>query len=94
MSAAESESDPSAKKKVVLSLCMIVRDAERTLPACLTSIKPWVDEMVVVDTGSHDKTVDIAKSFGANDWFMLAVGPVWIGQQYIAWMWTILGGGL
>lgn len=66
MSAAESESDPSAKKKVVLSLCMIVRDAERTLPACLTSIKPWVDEMVIVDTGSHDKTVDIAKSFGAR----------------------------
>ncbi|KAK8094945.1 hypothetical protein PG997_001630 [Apiospora hydei] len=36
----------------------------------------------------------IAKSFGADDWFMLAVLPVWIGQQYIAWMWTILGGGL
>ncbi|KAK8133485.1 hypothetical protein PG984_005497 [Apiospora sp. TS-2023a] len=36
----------------------------------------------------------IAKSFGADDWFMLMVLPVWIGQQYIAWMWTILGGGL
>ncbi|KAK8087401.1 hypothetical protein PG994_002375 [Apiospora phragmitis] len=36
----------------------------------------------------------LAKSFGADDWFMLVVIPVWIGQQYIAWMWTILGGGL
>lgn len=36
----------------------------------------------------------IVKVFGADNWFMLAVGPVWIGQQYIAWMWTILGGGL
>ncbi|KAK8038616.1 hypothetical protein PG993_007027 [Apiospora rasikravindrae] len=36
----------------------------------------------------------IAEAFGTDDWFMLAVLPVWIGQQYIAWMWTILGGGL
>lgn len=36
----------------------------------------------------------IAKSFGPDDWLMFAGTFVWIGQQYIAWMWTILGGGL
>lgn len=36
----------------------------------------------------------IAKSFGSDDCLMLMILPVWIGQQYIAWMWTILGGGL
>lgn len=49
-----------------LSLCMIVRDNENTLEPCLASIRPWVDEMVVVDTGSKDKTLEIAKSFGAR----------------------------
>lgn len=51
---------------VRLSLCMIVRDNSRTLSACLESIRPWVDEIVVVDTGSHDETPQIASSFGAR----------------------------
>lgn len=50
----------------LLSLCMIVRDSARTLPACLESIAPWVDEMVVVDTGSVDETREIARRFGAS----------------------------
>jgi len=49
-----------------LSLCMIVRDNEDTLAACLESIRPWVDEMVVVDTGSRDATPRIAKDLGAK----------------------------
>ncbi|KAF2623061.1 hypothetical protein BU25DRAFT_305614, partial [Macroventuria anomochaeta] len=32
--------------------------------------------------------------FGKDDWFMLVATILFIGQQYIAWMWTILGGGL
>ena len=46
-----------------ISLCMIVRDNARTLPACLESIRPWVDEMVIVDTGSVDETPRIVESF-------------------------------
>jgi Tfp pilus assembly protein PilF len=49
-----------------ISLCMIVRDSARTLPACLASIAPWVDEMIVVDTGSVDETREIARQFGAR----------------------------
>ncbi|MCE9556687.1 MAG: tetratricopeptide repeat protein [Planctomycetes bacterium] len=51
---------------VRLSLCMIVRDSAKTLPAALKSVRPWVDELVVVDTGSRDNTREIATSFGAR----------------------------
>ena len=49
-----------------LSLCMIVKDEEEMLPDCLKSVKEWVDEMIIVDTGSTDKTIDIAGSFDAK----------------------------
>jgi glycosyltransferase involved in cell wall biosynthesis len=49
-----------------LSLCMIVRDEEEMLPRCLAAIAPAVDEIIVVDTGSVDDTIEIAKSFGAR----------------------------
>lgn len=55
----------SAKKPGV-SLCMIVKDEEANLARCLASVKPIVDEMVVVDTGSNDRTKDIAEFFGAH----------------------------
>lgn len=49
-----------------VSVCMIVRDSARTLGACLESIRPWVDEMIVVDTGSKDQTVEMARGLGAR----------------------------
>jgi glycosyltransferase involved in cell wall biosynthesis len=49
-----------------ISLCMIVKNEEKNLPACLTSLKPVVDEIIIVDTGSTDRTVDIATVFGAR----------------------------
>jgi glycosyltransferase involved in cell wall biosynthesis len=51
---------------LTLSLCMIVKDEEEMLPRCLAAAKPAVDEIVVVDTGSSDRTVEIAESFGAR----------------------------
>ena len=49
-----------------LSLCMIVRDEEEMLPRCLEAVAAAVDEIVIVDTGSQDRTVEIARSFGAK----------------------------
>jgi len=45
---------------------MIVRDNADTIEACLESIKPWVDEMVVVDTGSRDSTPELVRRCGAS----------------------------
>ena len=49
-----------------LSLCMIVRDEEQRLGACLDSVKDCVDNVVIVDTGSIDRTVEIAQAFNSQ----------------------------
>ncbi|MEO3945170.1 glycosyltransferase family 2 protein [Gorillibacterium sp. CAU 1737] len=46
-----------------ISLCMIVRNEERHLSRCLNSVCPHVDEIIVVDTGSTDRTREIAASY-------------------------------
>lgn len=48
-----------------LSLGMIVKDEEKNLGRCLQSVQGCFDEIVIVDTGSKDKTKEIAQSFGA-----------------------------
>ncbi|NTU42161.1 MAG: glycosyltransferase, partial [Nitrospirales bacterium] len=52
--------------KTTLSLCMIVKNEEKYLAKCLNSVKTIVDEMVIVDTGSTDRTSEIARVFGAR----------------------------
>jgi len=47
---------------------------ERNLPLALRSVQPWVDEIVVVDMYSDDRTVDIAHEFGAKVFFHERVG--------------------
>ena len=49
-----------------IALVMIVRDEARCIERCLTSARPWVDEMLVLDTGSVDATVQIAQGCGAR----------------------------
>jgi tetratricopeptide (TPR) repeat protein len=49
-----------------LSLCMIVRDEQEMLPRCLRAVADAVDEIVIVDTGSSDATIEVARSFGAR----------------------------
>ncbi|WP_338461496.1 glycosyltransferase [Synechococcus elongatus IITB7] len=55
-----------------VSLCMIVRDEAELLPRCLASVKDQVDELIVLDTGSRDRTPEIATEAGAKllhtDW--------------------------
>lgn len=49
-----------------ISLCMIVKDEERWIESCLKSIYSAVDEIIIVDTGSGDRTKDICMTFGAK----------------------------
>jgi tetratricopeptide (TPR) repeat protein len=51
---------------VTVSICMIVRDEEKYLGDALESFKPIADEVIVVDTGSTDRTVEIARAHGAK----------------------------
>ncbi len=51
---------------LTLSLCMIVKDEESMLGQCLAAVRDHVDEIVVVDTGSTDRTVEIAREHGAR----------------------------
>jgi glycosyltransferase involved in cell wall biosynthesis len=55
---------PAEGKRI--SLTMIVKDEEEMLPRCLDAIHDVVDEMIIVDTGSTDRTVEIAESYGAT----------------------------
>ncbi len=44
-----------------ISLCMIVRDEIDCLEGCIDSLAPWVDEVVIVDTGSTDGTLELVQ---------------------------------
>ena len=51
---------------IQLSASLIVRDNEQTIRPCLESLLPWMDEVVVVDTGSLDRTPQICEELGAR----------------------------
>ncbi|MBM4140568.1 MAG: glycosyltransferase family 2 protein [Nitrospira sp.] len=58
-------------EKIPLSVAIIVKNEEMNLPECLKSVS-FADDIVVVDSGSTDRTVEIAKEFGCRvfieDW--------------------------
>ncbi len=55
-----------------ISVCLITLNEERNLPRCLASVAPIADEIVIVDSGSRDRTAEIAQQFNARfihqDW--------------------------
>ncbi len=65
----QDEATPPREEPVVaarVSLCMIVKNEEGNLPGCLQCAADLVDEIVVVDTGSTDRTKDAAARYGAR----------------------------
>ena len=52
-------------QRKTLSVAMIAMNEEANLPRTLESVK-WADEIIVVDSGSRDRTIEIAQSFGAK----------------------------
>ncbi|UKS29088.1 glycosyltransferase family 2 protein [Paenibacillus sp. HWE-109] len=50
---------------ITISLCMIVKNEEQSLARCLQSIRDIADEIIIVDTGSTDRTKETAAAFGA-----------------------------
>lgn len=53
-------------KRADISLFMIAKNEERVIGECLKSARPFFNQIVVVDTGSTDRTVEIAKELGAE----------------------------
>lgn len=54
------------KEDVMLSVCMIVKNEEAVLNSCLHDVSSFADEIIVVDTGSIDKTREIALRYTKN----------------------------
>lgn len=48
---------------ITISLCMIVKNEEKFLPRCLDTIADLVEELIIVDTGSTDKTMQLAEAY-------------------------------
>ena len=53
-------------KKALLSLAMIVKNEEEFLEGCLQSVQGLADEIIIIDTGSTDKTLEIAQKYTNN----------------------------
>lgn len=57
------ELEPNSPPAITISLCMIVKNEEATIERCLRSVEGIPDEIIIIDTGSTDKTKEIASRF-------------------------------
>ena len=49
-----------------ISLCLIAKNEEEVIGRCIESVIDIIDEIIVVDTGSTDKTIEVAEKYGAK----------------------------
>ena len=78
-----------------LSVAMIVKNEEQDLSACLETIKDWVDEIIILDSGSTDNTQQIAEQYGAKfyintDWQGFGkqrqFAQQYVTSDYVLWL--------
>ncbi|NEN75093.1 glycosyltransferase family 2 protein [Pelistega sp. NLN82] len=78
-----------------LSVAMIVKNEEQDLTACLDTVKDWVDEIIIVDSGSTDNTPHIAQKYGAKfyvhtDWQGFGkqrqLAQQYVTSDYVLWL--------
>ncbi|MBE9125146.1 MULTISPECIES: glycosyltransferase [unclassified Coleofasciculus] len=77
-----------------LSLCTIVKNEENNTPQLLESVKSLVDEIVILDTGSIDRTVEVAKAYGAKiyqfEWCNDFAAARNYALQYVQGKWVLV----
>jgi len=69
--------------KTLISIAIAVYNEEENIGACLKAIKSWADEIIVVDGSSTDKTVKIAKKYGAKT-FITTNKPIFHINKQVA----------
>lgn len=78
-----------------LSVAMIVKNEAQDLAACLDTVKGWVDEIVILDSGSTDETAQIAEQYGAKfyvntDWQGFGkqrqLAQQYVTSDYVLWL--------
>lgn len=78
-----------------LCVAMIVKNEAQDLAFCLNSVKDWVDEMVILDSGSTDNTEEIAQRFDAKfytntDWkgfgAQRQLAQSYVKSDYVLWL--------
>src|SRR5947207_11513334 len=56
----------STNKTVPLTFIVLTKNEEKNLEPCLESVRGWVDQIFVIDSGSTDSTLEIAERYGAK----------------------------
>ena len=51
------------KNMKTINLCMIVKDEAHVIERCFDSVRPLIDEILIVDTGSTDDTVSVINNY-------------------------------
>ncbi|MCW9732667.1 glycosyltransferase family 2 protein [Avibacterium sp. 20-15] len=78
-----------------ISVAMIIKNEQQDLAQCLESVKDWVDEIVILDSGSTDKSKEIALQYGAKfyenrDWQGFGkqrqLAQQYVTSDYVLWL--------